>query len=553
MKIVIVSVGLLLSMFVWAQQGPIKHPRVVEVEEKLRDEAARYFTRRFPNKPFFIKVEVDPLRRIMISGQKLESLPYFEYESEESVDEWDDPNTPLSFLRHRVTKVNLEVDVSEDIDEGRLAEIKNELTIYLKLLPYRDEVKVLRKFKEDKEPLIPDQYYPIFGVVLLCSVIAGLLIRSGFTKVKSGAAEVPASIGIPLEASAPRTQEQRQKAEQRSFGGSVSFFDPIKTIDILGIKLKLIEESENFPTFKDTVELHALGEASPATLGALVCEMPREWQKKLFPLGIGQNWLESFCSPGQIDEQALIVIDRIAKSRSRKTHSLPMENLLIQTWRLEDKAVSFLKSIPQDHAFTILRYLPQSIALMIAKKAYPGAWGKLLESSTAIFSIDEHLLQDYLATAVSLEPYYDWDNLERYRKDRELLSYLDTLSIEDERDVYLALPDSSFIPKVRKPFYKVFELEGEKWKDLVSSYPLDKWAIVVMNSSRVYVKQITDELDEKRRLVFSQHLRNADKAFDHSDQVYWRREIAQRVVDEVHPEVLPLKPKLAESEHAESA
>ena len=555
MKFITLISFLFLSLAAWAQSGPVKHPRVAEVEEKMRDEASRYFTRRYPNEPFFIKVEVNPLRRDMVSGQKMENLPYFDYESEESVDEWDDPKTPMSFLRHRVTKVVIELSVPDAFDEVRIAEIKEEVTVYLKLLPFRDDVRVVKKFKAAKPPLVSSDMYQLFGGLLVSALVVGFLVRSGLSRMKpNAAASAPVAAAVaPAPSSANRERMTSHKGST-AVNGDVTIHDPLKTMDILHLKHDLITKSQTFPTLSDMITLHAAGEKNPTRLGALLYEMPVEWQKKLFPIGIGQNWLEAFCDPGQIDHECLTLLDKISKERNLSSGNREGEDLLIQLWRMGEKGIPFFKRIPQDHAFIILNMMPKSIALGIAKKAFPGAWGRLLENQTAQAVIDLSTMQFYQVQALSIEPPFEWRLLENYRKDRELLKYLDTVSIDDEKDVYDTLPEESFVLRVRPSFAQVFQLEGEAWKNFVATYPLEKWALVVMNSSRNYNRQILDVLDDKQRAVFSQYLRNFDQGFAITEQAEWRRTIAQAALPLVNPVIHPVKAEEPqESEHAKSA
>jgi hypothetical protein len=533
----------------------VKHPRVVEVEEKMRDEVARYFTRRFPQEPFFIKVEIAPLRRDMVAGQKMESLPYFDYESEESVDEWDDPKTPLAFLRHRVTKVSVEISVPAAFDDARVAEIKDEIQTYLKLLPFRDSVNVVKKFKVEQPPLITTEQGLMMGGLLLSALLVGLLVRSGFSKVKTQAAP---TVAAPSVAAAPALSRERSSLSHKgstAVSGDVTFHDPLKTIDIIHMKQELIEKSGTFPTLSDLLLLHEMGEKSPARLGALIYEMPAAWQKQLFPLGMGQSWLEAFCAPGQIDHECLSQLDRLGKERSYASDNRETEELLIQIWRMGEKAVLFLKKIPQDHAFILLNMMPKSVSLGLAKKAFPGAWGRLLENQTTQNVIDAFTQQVYLGQAQGMEPQFEWRLLENYRKDRELLKYLDTVSIDDEKDIYETLSAESFVLRVRPAFSRVFELEGEKWREFVSSYPLDKWALVVMNSSRNYIRQVQEVLDEKQRAVLSQHLKNFDQGFDLAEQIEWRKTLATAAETVLGPlkKSIIVSENVEASEHAKSA
>ncbi len=61
-------------------QDLYRHPRVVEVEEKLTKDAYQFLEKRFPKIPFIVNIEIDPLRRASGAqyGETGESLPYFE-------------------------------------------------------------------------------------------------------------------------------------------------------------------------------------------------------------------------------------------------------------------------------------------------------------------------------------------------------------------------------------------------------------------------------------------------------------------------------------------
>lgn len=556
MKILTIFIILLqLAFSAMAQNVPVKHPRVAEVEERLRDEASRYFSRRFPGEPFFVKVEVSPLRRDMIAGRKTESLPYFDYESEESVDEWDDPKTPIAFLRHRVTKVTVDISVPEKFNDTRVAGIKDELSIYLKLLPYRDEVRVEKKLK-DTTPLVPFYIYPLVIGLLISALAGGFIIRSGFAKMKNQTNASGAAAATSAQPAAmPRSREEGAKKGSTAVSGDVTFHDPIKTIDIVHLKMDQIEKSGTFPTLNDLMTLHAMGEALPERLGALLCEMPSQWQKNLFPLGQGQSWLEAFCHPGRIDHECLMSLDRLGKERSFVGSDRTWEDLLIQLWRMGEKSIPFFKKIPQEHAFIILNVLPKSMSLGIAKKAFPGAWGRLLDNKLGQVLISPQVLNDYLAQTVAIEPKYEWKLLETYRKDRELLQYLDRVTIDDEKDVYETLPDDSFVLRVRPAFYRVFELEGEEWNQFVAGYPLEKWALVVMNSSRQYIRKLGEALDDKQRLVLSQYLKYLDSGFSLEDQIHWRKAMALTMSQQTSEKQAPVdkNDNQGSGDHAQSA
>lgn len=517
---------LLFSAMVFAQ-APEKHPRVSEVEEKLRDEASRYFTRRFPGEAFFVRVDVNPLRRISKESMKGESLPYFDTVSEEDVDEWDDPTTPISFLRHRVTKVSLELSVPESFTEEKVSSIKNELQIYLKLLPFRDEIRIERNLKANEVPLVPPYFYSISAFVLVSLLLFGVILKFSIGGKKE-AASVVSSVR-PQETPAPLTT--REPSRSNSSGrnstdvrGDVTFHDPLKIMDIINVKMGLIEKSGTFPTLRDMMTI----DASHA-ISSVVHAFPSTIQMELFSLSSGNRWLEAFADPQPVNHETLLTLDRLARERSFTSSDRNWENLLIQIWRLGDRSASFFKKLNQDEAFYILQQLPKTVSLVIAKKAFPGAWGRILDKNEIKVNLSSEISRVWLKELQLLLPLSEWKTLISFRKDRELLSYLDQATIDEEKEIYESLDDTSFVFQVRPPFYKVFELEKDEFLQLVSRFPVERWALAVVNSSRTYVKQVAEALDDKKKIVFSNQLRALDHRIDLSDQQKCRRKIAEEI------------------------
>ncbi len=514
MKWLLLFLTLLSTTFaLQAQNLPGKHPRVMELEDKLTEEASLYFSRRHPNEPFFAKIEVTPLRRNVAQGASGDSLPYFDQDSEEIVDEWDDPTTPLSFLRSRVVKVKVNVSVPEKFDDLKIAEIKQEIPIYLNLLPGRDEISVERKFKHI-QPETPHYIYYILGSLLVSSLVIGFMVRWSVSKMKSSASQTsPGSASGAINTNAAISAKPRSSNIKGStaVSGEVTFYDPIKTLDIVHIKIKQITDSGTFPTLKDLLLMSDTCQKNPKLLGTMVCELPRAWQKTLLWMGRDQKWLEAFSSPGQIGQEGLILLDQMSRQRNLTGGDRQWEDLLIQVWRLGDKANIFFKKINPEHAFIILGLLPKSISLPIAKKCFPGAWGKLLENKPLNVVIDTKVIADYLAQAFEIAPAFEWKMVEEYNKDKEILNYLSLISIEEERDIYETLNKDSFIFSVRPPFYKVFEMQQTELSSLIQAFSLEQWALSVVNSSRSYIKVINDQLDDKRKIIFSSYLKNYDQ------------------------------------------
>jgi hypothetical protein len=129
--------------------------------------------------------------------------------------------------------------------------------------------------------------------------------------------------------------------------------------------------------------------------------------------------------------------------------------------------------------------------------------------------------------------------LDDYKKDKEILSYLDRVNVEDEKDIYDTLQPDSFILKVRPAFYKVFELEADKLAILVETYPLERWALVLLNSSRSYIRLVSERLDDKKKMVLSTHLKRLDLAgVNAQEQNIWKGIIAKEAQKYLAPQLI---------------
>lgn len=537
MKFVFSMLMFLFTLTAIAQVPQLEHPRVMELEDKLVKEASNYFTRRYPGQPFFIKVGIQPLRRTIEKASDEEVLPYHDSDSEEMVDEWDDPTVSLSTLRNRVVKIGVEVSVPTTFDEQKLADIKQELSVYLRLIPFRDDVKVEKKLKVSEEAT-PDYIYFIMAGFVGAALLLGFMMKWSVRSIKPQAAQsssVGASAPMAPQSAPSHSGNHQHKTDVR---GDVTFHDPIKTLDIVHIKMNQIEQSKTFPTLKDVMELDALSKSDPSLLGALVYEFSQESQKYLFKVGRDTNWLQSFASGGELNQQCLKTLDLMNRERQFSAGDRDWEDLLIQIWRLNEKAVSFFKTIDSEHAFIILNLIPKSISLQIAKKAYPGSWGKLLENRASNIVIEPKIIKDYLRKALEIEPWFQTKMLDDYKKDKEILSYLDRVNVEDEKDIYDTLQPDSFILKVRPAFYKVFELEQSKLSIVVETFPIEKWALVLLNSSRSYIRLVSDRLDDKKKMVLSTHLKRLDQAgVNVQEQNNWKGIIAKEAQKYLAPQM----------------
>ena len=533
----LIFILLMISGFAFSQTPGMseKMPRVIELEEKLIEEGSNYFAHRFREEPFFIKVNVIPLRRTVDAAGKQDSLPYLDQVSEEIEDEWDDPITPINFLRNRVKEINVEINVPEDFSELQLTQIKDDLYSQLKLYQVRDKIEVKATLKKiSKVEPIPQYYYYLGGAIFLSILSLGMVLKFG-TKPQPMMSKENSS--APMQAAAPASapsshdsSHDSSKKYSADVRGDVNFHDPVKMKDLVKGKIDQIMKSGTFPTLFDLMELEGLSKSNNAQLGALIYEFPVDLQKSCLQMAFNHDWLQALSEPGNVNNQSLEVLDKMGRNREWASQDRHVENLLIQIWRMDDLAVNFLKKVDQNHAFALLSWMPKSIALKIARKTFPGSWARILEDSKEKVLFDVKTIEDYFQLSLSVVPPLKWEMLKEFRNSREIIKYLDLTNVDEEKEIYESLGYESQIISMRLPFYKVFEQNDEDLRKLLGQFPLDKMALVLCQSSRSYIKRVLTLLDEKQKIIFTTRLKKFDTdGFRSSDQVEWKKKMAMAV------------------------
>mgnify|MGYP000738574870 CR=1 FL=1 len=147
--IMLALVSCLLPAYAPARET-VKHPRVAELEEFLRQTADAHLRSRFPSQPFQVGVSIDPLFRYENEGDDEdtlagEDLPAMFVSREEIRDEWDDPSRSLHQLMSRVRKIKLELSLPAGMSDDEIEETKSSVQSSLHLIPGRDSIEVVRK------------------------------------------------------------------------------------------------------------------------------------------------------------------------------------------------------------------------------------------------------------------------------------------------------------------------------------------------------------------------------------------------------------------------
>ena len=516
----ILSLVLLLSLgtaVVSHGEALQKSPRVAELEDKLTRDASVYLKGRFPDQPFTVIVNIDPLRRnegqAQAKGSQGDDLPYLDVQNDDVQDEWDNPQVNLSELMLRIKKANVTVSVPSSVTDDESTEIKTALFSLLHLTPARDEVMLDRK--KWNSNTFPWLYVEIVSTLLLVLLVGLLFVhRNSATKLakalsqfkgngnnQSQTEQAPQAVSAP---SAPRGNDS-----PKGRGGDVKFSDPIRLKELATRLIDTLVRHKDFPNLRQMIALDNLGGQDPSALGALLTEFPLEAREKAFSFSHHPCWLEALNVPGGMTMEALDALQTLHQQH-KEVKSHEWEQLLILVWRLDEKADGFFRGINQPKAFAILNELPKSISIHLARLAFPGNWGNLLDPNFKATPLTEAEIKELTALALALLPLSDIESVSRYRDQVELLEYLKLADPREERDIYRACPPDSMIHKMRRPFYPVFEQSEEHLKVLVKSVPFDSWALAFFNISRAERKVVEAHFSEKQRYLISQLLKQLD-------------------------------------------
>ncbi len=533
MKKIIICFLLAFNMTIaLAQEAFNKHPKVIEVEMLLSKEATAFLQQRIPSGPVYVNVDIDPLRRS--SDTKNEQLPYFASDDEVS-DEWDAIDTPMVLLLSRIKRATIRVEVPNHLSDAQIADLKEKLYEQLKLVPVRDAITFERKAYVTT-PV--EKNYTLYYFIGALAIIgfAGLFgaIKISAPKMTAGTSQATSSsVGPSTQVSTPSRSGGNKSIDLKNgsfnskVNGDINFKDSIRAADMLKEKLHGVINSGAFPLLSDMLVLEELSHKSLSSLGAFIFELPRKQQQKVFFRGRSDKWFRGYIEAASVDIDCFMAVEKMLRNRTI-SGSEKWEELLVQVWRLNEEASLFLKQIPQEEAFMILSHMPKSFSVPCAKKTFPGAWARVLESKSYGVIEDEQKIESYLTRALQVKPYFDFKSIDDYKKDLELVDYLRSATLKDEEEVYESLPDGSNIFKIRPPFYAVFKATDEDFKQIFSQYDIQDWAVAVLNAPRDYMKRVTAELDDKKRYIFSNYLKQMDEGTSLTkEQNILREEIAK--------------------------
>ena len=554
-----------------------KHPRVAELEDKLNKDGSAYLKSRFPDQPFLVTSSVDPIRRDGAgrtgsnkSRQASEDdLPFFDMQESEDamMDEWDDPNLSLNQLMLRTKKILIQVSLPNTISDEETAEVKDSLTQILHLTPARDDVQVTKrawKTAANSTPPTPDYskyIYAFAGVIAAAFLVISLLTRASINRLAKVVAEGAGAGGTAQQAAAaPPTvnvsipSNDGMNGGSRSLEGNFQVSDASKIREQVGIIVDRFVHDQNFPLLQDMILLDRFAHENLPGMGALLHEFPQDVRAKLLALGTAQVWLDATHKAGMLDPASVRVLSAMARI-SREGIDPIMEGLLIRIWRLDmDEKVKLFKSLSPEEAFAILDWLPRSISIPTARRAFPGSWGTVLSGSGMLMPLSPERVQDIADLAERIHPLTSLAMIEEYRRDMELLEFLKTSEFEEERDIYAALKPDSIIFRVRPSFASIFQISPQGMSQLVQKFTPSQLALALFGVPRDERMKVEAALSEKQKFVLEEELRRLDQAVPPKDMVARIREqIARAKPMEDAPPPFSIKETRDEQEEFKNA
>lgn len=532
MKFLIASVLLMMTLLpgLGLAQEVLKHPRVVELEDRLNKDAAAYVKARFPDVPFMVVVRVDPLRREMRGGSESrpsEGLPYFEsFEDDEEIrDEWDNPQVPLMALLNRVRKVSVQISVPAKLKTAEVDEMKDGIFNILHLTPARDSIEVSRREWAVEE--VPWLSVYVLSAALF-ALLVGLLVinRTSANRIARALTEMKmqnnnaqaGSVSLPA-----LPMERDHEGSKRTGSQEVKFNDPIKMKELAGGMITYLVGSGSFPNHNDVFVLDSLGKKSPQKLGALLMEFPSEIQAELFSYSFGQHWIQALNEPGFMDFECIETLQSLTQN-TRDLRSYRIRHTVLAVWRLDEERAKFLRTLQRDEAFFLLSEMPKSIGVSEARKAFPGAWGAILDLNFKAKELSDKRLEEIHKFAMMIEGLRDMAQVKRYRSEKELLEYVKYADHHEEREIYEAASSDSLLYKMRAPFYPVFLQSEELLGRLVPSVPVDTWALALFNVLKSERTVIDKHLSEKQRFLMIERFKRFDQQAPSPNQIAQARE-----------------------------
>jgi hypothetical protein len=520
LMVLMFAATIFLSANLYAQDK--RHPRVSELEKSLSHEGLELLKGRFPDKPFLIKVKIEPLfRERLKGGANGEKLPYLDIVDDEIIDEWDDPAAQQGVLLDRVKRIYVNASVPQNLTEDELTELKETLLSNLGMVSGRDTVEITKRSWGSSETETTFNRnsitWTIVGFVLFCLGLLGAAwlntsrLSQAFKSQKPQSDKPAQSAAPPMQAPAEATRAPTAGGGGAgSVTGDVRFSDPLKTREMIAQGIRTLESQKGFPSLEDMEILQRFGESKPRELGALIYEFPPGLREKVFSYSRGEFWLYGLSDPSEVSSSSVEVINKCLRVQHKESES-QLEELKILIWRLDDKSAEFFRGIDQTEAFSLMFDLPKKISLTIARGSFPGSWGTLLNPNFKPQPISNERIAELRKRTLELLDLRDLNSLSKFKKESDLLDFLRVSDPHTEKEIYVAAGSGSMLATIRPPFYKIFEMSDAIRERLAGQMRVEDWAVALFNVNRDQRRLIESFFGDKQKFRFLELMKSFDR------------------------------------------
>ncbi len=507
---------LLLTLF-FLLSSPLQASRLLEVEDYYVKKATEFVKSRYPRSAFsvYIKVEADetPRARELASSneQRLLNLPYMDPVGRHEIDFWDRKDLSLGMLISYLKSVSVQLDIDQDFSESEMELFKTEIFKYLKLSDKYDRVEIKERFWSKSGAwykLTPASLAILFG--LLTGLVALFFIfQSSVNRLVKGLIQPLSAIG--------KSAEDVVNSSHLTGGSAASTISNLGWQESEQLSIQAFEKAKSeiqkiLPFLQEAPaellhKLEELGSRDPFAMGALFQEVPVADLKNLVVWAKGGWWRTALTEITPMTRTSVQFLNQLSKVHIRfslktNTSSTDLENLKRGLFRLQTKEFGqLLSDVKFDEAQPILSLLPQETMIEVGKYLYPGEWAKLLEESTETPELSQKKIGQFYQKALEISPLKSDGEIANYFKDADLLALLNRSSTRNEREIYRALSDKSWLRMNRTPFYEVFQASADVLSPLATNLPLEVWALATMDCDRQECETVFQYFSDKQRYM----------------------------------------------------
>lgn len=495
--------------------------RLIEIEDYYVQKASDFLKTRYPRKAFTVYVKVDaedsPQLRNPSSLRQPDSLslPYLSSVNKSEVNFWDRKDVSLGTLISYLKSIYIKVEIDGQFSNEEMDQLKAEIFKQLKLSELYDRLEINQK---TWSPTATWQSYwvPIVAGGLCLVFLAFLLLgisQFGVSRLVKGLAQPLSEIGRSAESVANAGALTGASDNQFNLAHA-AWDDGGLDNDTLKWMREEIAKLSPFlanPTAELIQKIEQLGYKNPYAMGAIFSEMDVDTLKSLVVWARGDWWRLAITQVTPLSKQSREFLDQFSQLfvrqqllKTGKKDSPELLKLKKSLARVTAKQFGkLLDGMSFAQAQPILDLVPQDTRIEVGKYLYPGDWAKLLAGPAK--PLDKKAIQDTQAKVLDVCPLKSEEEIAEYFRDADMVQLLDQSTTKDEREIYRALPEESWIVENRIPFYEIFQQNENVLEVLASNTPLEIWANALTACDREECEDIYKFFTARQRFILRQY------------------------------------------------